>query len=252
MINLKTEAEVAVMAKGGRLLAVITRKLAAAAREGLALLELNRLAEQLIRKADAQPAFLGYKPEGADESYPAAICTSVNEVIVHGLPSGRRLRAGDLLKIDLGIIYKGFYTDTALTVGIGTVSDETKRLLAATEKALAAAIKECRPGRKLGDIGWAISHWAGRYGFAPARGLTGHGIGRELHEEPSVLNEGERGKGLKLAAGMVLAIEPMLVAGSPETIQLVDGSYATRDGALSAHFEHTVAVTVRGPRILTG
>lgn len=251
MIELKTPEEIKIMKAGGRILAKTLREVAKIAQEGVTLDELNRLAEKTIREAGATPAFLGYQPTGANEAYPASICTSVNEVVVHGIPSQRPLRQGDIVKIDCGVLHKGYYTDSAITVPIGEISPEVKKLLEATKKALELAINECRIGKTVGDIGYVIADQARKYDLKPLKGLTGHGIGKELHQEPTIYNEGEKGTGLSLQEGMVLAIEPMFSMGSDEIQQLVDESYATKDDSLSSHFEHTVAITKLGPEVLT-
>lgn len=239
------------MTEGGRILADVRNQLASTAKEGIILKDLDNLAERLIKKAGALPAFLGYRPEGTEKSYSASICTSVNNVVVHGLPNDYKLKNGDLLKIDLGVLYKEFYTDTAITIGIGKISSEAERLIAITKKSLEAAIENCQLGKSLGDISWAIGNCVKGAGFKVVKGLTGHGIGRQLHEDPVVYNEGKSGMGKNLEVGMVLAIEPMVSAGSSHIIQLSDESYATSDKSLSAHFEHTVAITASGPEILT-
>lgn len=247
----KTEADIALMREGGHILARVTEALRAAAKEGVTLKALDELAYALMTKAGGQPAFLGYRPTGAKHSYPASICASVNAVVVHGLPTTYRLRAGDIVAIDLGLLYKGFYTDTAITVGIGSISAAAKKLIDVTREALALGIAECHMGKTLGDIGHAINQHATQNGFKVLKGLTGHSIGKKLHEDPLVYNEGRPGAGSPLVSGMVLAIEPMISAGSPHLKQLPDESYATIDNALSAHFEHTVAITEHGPEILT-
>ncbi len=218
---------------------------------GVGLKDLDELARKEMAEAGGKPAFLNYRPAGARKPYPASICTSVNEVIVHGLPTNYQLKNGDLLKIDFGLIYKDFYTDIALTVGIGNISTTASQLINVTRKALDLAIEQCYVGKALGDIGFAISRFVKKNGFSVAKGLTGHGIGRHLHEDPSVFNEGQSGKGMKLEPGLVIAIEPMISAGGPEIIQLPDESYAMKDGSLSAHFEDTIAITEGGPLVLT-
>ncbi len=233
------------------ILARVAGEVAAVSKEGVVLEDLDALAEKMIREAGAEPAFLGYLAPGSDKRYPASICASVNEVVVHGLPTKRKLRDGDLLKIDFGVLYKGFYTDTALTVGVGKISPLAEKLIRATREALALAIEECHIGKAIGDISWVIGNYAKKNGFSPAKGLTGHGIGKNLHEDPSVFNEGVKGKGLKLEEGLVIAVEPMFSAGRGETIRLPDDSFATKDGSLSAHFEHTIAITKAGPEVLT-
>lgn len=272
MFTIKNSIEIGIMGEGGRILARVRDELARVADVGITLKELDKLAEDLIKRAGAQPAFLGYRPEGALKPYPASICTSVNEVVVHGTPNNYKLKSGDVLKIDLGVLYKGFYTDTAMTVGIGKISDEAKKLIVVTKKALELAVEECQPhtfsqptttqstsrekvrgqvGKTLGDIGFVINKYINNQGFKVIKGLMGHGIGRQLHEDPIVPNEGKRGVGQKLVEGMILAIEPMVSAGRPEIKQLSDESYATVDKSLSAQFEHTVAITNDGPEILT-
>ena len=250
-MELKTSQDIKIMREGGRILASAARGAVKLAKEGVTLAELDKLVEETIVTAGAKPAFLGYRPPWSDKSYPSSICASLNDVVVHGLPTERKLKSGDVLKIDFGVFYKGFYTDSALTIVIGRSSDKIDKLIKATKKALELAIKECRYGKTLGDIGFVIGKEARRNGFLPINGLTGHGIGRNLHEKPDVLNDGQRGKGLKLEEGMVLAIEPMFSAGKPEIKELPDGGFATKDGSLTAHFEHTVAITKQGPVVLT-
>lgn len=250
-MNLKTPADIEKMSVAGKILAGVMAEVSKSVNIGTKLSDLDKLAEKLIRKAGGKPGFLNYKPEGAKHSYKASICASVNNVVVHGFPGDYNLVSGDILKLDFGVIYKGFYSDGAATFGIGKISDVAKKLIATTEEALALAIKECWPGNTLGDIGFAVESLAKKRGFKPIKGLTGHGIGSKLHEDPVVFNYGIRGMGMKLSAGMVLAIEPMLSAGSDEVVQLNDESWATADDSLSAHFEHTVALTDKGPKILT-
>lgn len=251
MPALKTPEELSIMAEGGRRLAEVLRSLAAAARAGTATRALDRLAYQLIHKAGAKPAFLHYRPAGAQRAYPHTLCTSVNAVVVHGQPSEYVLRDGDLLKLDIGLVYRGFFLDAALTLAIGKISREAKKLMAATETALRAGIGAATVGSTLGDIGFAIAAVAKKNKCSVAEGLTGHGIGRALHEDPAVFNFGRKGAGETLREGMVLAIEPMFTAGKGAIRQIKDDSWATADGSLSAHFEHTVAITGNGPRILT-
>lgn len=239
------------MAEAGRRLAEVLRTLAHEARAGMTTRTLDRMAYQLIHKAGAKPAFLHYRPAGAERAYPYTLCASVNTVVVHGQPSGYILQEGDLLKLDLGLVYKGFFSDAAVTVGIGPVSRAAQRLMAATEAALAAGVKEAAAGHTLGDIGSAIAAIAKKNKCSVADGLTGHGIGRALHEEPTVWNTGRKGEGGVLREGMVLAIEPMFTAGKPAIKQVRDESWATADDSLAAHFEHTVAITKNGPLVLT-
>ena len=248
---IKKPEEIKKIAVAGKILAAAAKELLKIADVGVSLKKLDQFAKNFIIKAGAQPAFLGYHPYGAKKPYPNSICTSVNEIIVHGLPTERKLKSGDLLKLDFGVIYDGYYADAAWTLGIGNISPITQKLIATTRKALEIAIKECIPGKTLGDIGYAINSFVKKNKFKVLKGLTGHGIGKELHEEPTVFNDGRKGSGLKLKPGMVLAIEPMVSAGSDQIIQLPDDSYATGDGSISAHFEHTIAITDKEPLILT-
>ena len=247
----KTKEEIEKIRQAGKILAQVAKAVLSRAEEDVKLKELDSLARDLITKAGGKPAFLGYQPYGAAKPYPCSICTSVNDVVVHGVPSNYTLKLGDILKLDFGVNYAGWNADAAWTVAIGNASEEANRLIKVTEKALFDGIKQMKAGNHLGDIGCAISKTVARHGFQVVEGLTGHGVGQEIHEDPSVFNEGKKGSGMLLKTGMVLAIEPMVSAGSPKIIQLKDESYATADGSLSAHFEHTVAITAKGPEILT-
>lgn len=247
----KSPADIALLKKSGKILAKVLAKLKTRVGIGIDLLTLEELAKSLIKEAGASPAFLGYRPEGARFAYPYAICASLNEAAVHGKPFSYRLKSGDILKLDLGVDFKGMITDTAVTIGVGEISREAKRLLRATEKALSEGIKAAKPGRTVGDIGYAIQKAArqGKISIIPA--LTGHGVGRELHEDPVIYNYGERGEGERLVEGMVLAIEPITCLGSGKIIQAGDESYVTADQSLAAHFEHTILITKKGNEILT-
>jgi methionyl aminopeptidase len=221
-------------------------ELAQAAQPGVSTRELDRLAHARIVEAGARSAFMGYR------GYPATLCISVNEEVVHGIPGPRKLREGDVVGLDLGCIVEGFYGDAARTVGVGRVTPEAERLMRVTEEALHAGIAQARPGQRLGDIGWAVQQHAEGHGYSVVTDLTGHGIGTKLHEEPKVYNVGPPGRRERLVAGMALAIEPMVNVGRPETTELDDGwTVVTRDRSLSAHFELTVAVTEHGPWILS-
>jgi len=220
--------------------------LAQAAVPGTTTRELDRIAEERIRKAGAKPAFLGYR------GYPATLCVAINEQVVHGIPGERQLRDGDIIGLDLGCVVDGFFGDSARTVPVGKVSAEAQRLLKVTEAALHAGIAECHPGRRLGDLGHAVQSHAEKHGFSVVREFVGHGIGSRLHEEPQVPNYGTPSRGQRLVPGMCLAIEPMVNAGRHEVKVLEDGWTAvTADGSLSAHFELSVAVTEHGPWILS-
>lgn len=249
---IKTGDEIEKIREAGKILAKTLAALTQAAEEGITLKDLDDLARGLIRKAGAEPAFLGYKPGGATKGFPAAICASLNDVVVHGVPTvKRRLKNGDLLKLDLGVRFHGYCADSAVTLGIGEISEIGKKLLEATKEALTAAIAAARTGNTLGDIGFIIKKTAQAHNFKVVKGLTGHGIGKNVHEDPSVFNDGEPSKGLKLKKGIVLAIEPMFSAGSDKVKQLADESYATVDGSLSAHFEHTVVITDGKAEVVT-
>ncbi len=251
MITIKTQAEIEIMTMAGRILSAVMQQVSTATVEGITLLELDHLAERLTRLAGAIPGFLGYQPHGAGKPYPATICASINEIVVHGVPTKYKLRSGDLLKLDFGVELNGYYADAAVTIPIGIISKQAQHLVNTTRQALMSGIKQMRIGNSLGDIGHAIEFIVKSRGFHVVEGLTGHGIGRELHEDPSVFNTGKIGSGPKLIEGMVLAIEPMVAVGTSKIIKLHDDSYATADGSLSAHFEHTVAITKDGPVILT-
>jgi methionyl aminopeptidase len=250
-IDLKTPEEIELMAEGGRRLAYILAELKKAAKPGVTTGFLDMRARELLDEVGCEAAFLNYKPSGADKAFPAALCISVNEIIIHGLPSDRILKEGDVVTLDMGLIHEGFYLDAAISVGIGKVSKEVSDLLRATRESLEAGIKAAKPGKTLGDVGAAIQERVERDGFSVAQGLIGHGIGRNLHEDPNVFNVGRRGEGLALKPGMVLAIEPMAAAGKGKIKQLKDDTFVTADGSMSAHFEHTVAITKDGPRVLT-
>lgn len=252
MIKLKTEAEIALLREGGKRLGQLLGALKRAVKPGVTTKQLNDLAFRLITDLGDEPSFLHYQPAGAPRPYPASLCTSVNEEVVHGIPSERVLVAGDIIGLDLGLKHGGLFTDSALTVPVGEVEPGVRKLLAATEEALAVGIKAVRPGNTLGDIGAAIEEVAKRNGLGIVRDLAGHGVGHHVHEAPFVPNYGKRGTGLTLKAGMVLALEPMFTLGA-EQVNYSDDGYTviTADGSLAAHFEHTVAVTDHGAEILT-
>jgi len=245
-IKIKKPEEIKIMAEGGKILARIMKELEKEVRPGVKTLELNRLAESLILKSGGKPSFKGYN------RYPAALCTSVNEEIVHVIPSDRILKEGDMLSLDLGIFYQGFHSDMAITVPVGKIDLETARLIRVTKKALKRGIKKIRPGNTLGDIGNTIQRYVENQGFNVVRDLCGHGIGRELHEEPKILNYGRRKTGDEITEGMIFCLEPMVTVGDWKIKKTKDGfGYQTADGSLSCHFEHTLAVTSNGCKILT-
>ncbi len=250
-IILKTENDLKKIRISGSILSSLLKRLKNEAKEGVELLRLDHIVERFLKEAGAKSAFLNYKPEGAKIPYPAQICVSVNHQVVHGVPSHYKLKNGDILAIDAGVNYEGYITDAAISFGIGQISDIAERLIEVTERALREAVKFTMPGNTLGDIGWTIESIAKKAGFNVAEGLTGHGVGFKLHEDPPIYNYGEKGKGLKLKAGMVLAIEPIINAGGGKVLQAKDDSFVTADGSLSAHFEQTIAITESGQEILT-
>lgn len=247
MIAYRSSREIERMRQANQLVTRVLALLASTARPGVTTAELDALAEDEIRKAGAEPAFKGYR------GFPATLCASINEEVVHGIPSrSRALRAGDIISLDVGARLDGYYGDSAVTVAVGEVPAATQSLLDVTRGALERGIARARVGGRLSDISHAIQEWVERHGFSIVREFVGHGIGERLHEEPQVPNYGQPGRGPKLAEGMVLAIEPMVAMGRPQTRVLSDGWTAvTKDGSLAAHFEHTVAVTVSGPVVLT-
>lgn len=246
MIYKKSAEEIAMMRRAGLIVADTIARLHDALHPGVTTAELDRMAEDTITGAGASPSFKGYR------GYPASICTSVNEEIVHGIPGPRRLEEGDIISVDVGAYLNGFHADSAWTFPVGQVGEVAQKLLTVTEEALGAAIAQCNPGNRLGDVGYAVEQIADRVGFGIVREYAGHGVGRALHEEPWVPNYGPPGRREVLTPGMTVAIEPMINAGGDATKSLSDGwTVVTADGALSAHFEHTVAVTEDGHAILT-
>ena len=246
MIILKSPEEIELMREANRIVGRVLQAVSKEAKPGMTTAKLDKMAEDMCNDAGCRPAFKGY------HGYPYSLCCSVNEQVVHGFPSDRPLKEGDILSMDFGVVKDGFFGDSATTVAIGEVSTQAKKLMDATRKSLDAGIEQARPGNRLGDISAAVQKTAEDAGFSVVRQFVGHGIGRALHEDPQVPNFGKKGKGLQLKAGMVLAIEPMVNVGGVEVKILSDGWTAvTVDGKLSAHFEHTVAITETGPRILS-
>ena len=246
MISRKTPSELQRMRAANALVAEVLGELRGVVEEGVTTRELDALAEARVRAAGAIPAFKGY------HDYPATLCTSVNEEVVHGIPSGRRLRDGDIVSIDLGVVLDDYYGDAAVTLPVGAIGEDAEMLLHVTEQALARSIAQVRPGGHVSDLGHAVQRHVEAHGYSVVREFVGHGIGRNLHEEPQVPNYGEPGQGPRLVEGMVLAIEPMVSMGKPAVQVLRDGWTAvTRDGSLAAHFEHSVAVTADGPLVLS-
>ncbi len=250
MIELKTAAEIEKMRRPAQIVGSILAELRTLVRPGITTAELDRVAEKRIGEAGARSAFKNYKV--GPNVFPAVLCTSINEEIVHGIPSEREVVEGDILSLDFGVEIDGFYGDSAVTLAVGEIDEENQRLLEVTERSLYAGIEQMRPGNRLGDIGAAVQEVAEAEGFSVVRDFVGHGIGRALHEEPQVPNYGSRGKGRGLRAGMVLAVEPMVNQGTAAVRVLDDGWTAvTADGRRAAHFEHTIAITDDGPEILT-
>jgi methionyl aminopeptidase len=242
----KTPDEIEKMADAGRVLARCLALLRGKARAGVTTGELDKAAEKFIRSQGGEPAFKGYR------GFPGSICASPNSMVVHGIPGAYKLGRGDILSIDVGVILDGWVADAAITVPVGNVTPVAKRLLATTRAALFDAVEQCRPGNRLGDVGHAVQQRVEADDFSVVRSLVGHGIGRDMHEDPQIPNYGEPGTGEKLEEGMVLAVEPMVNVGNhPIRVAADNWSVYSQDGSLAAHFEHTVAITAEGPRILT-
>lgn len=254
MIIIKTTEQIDIIREGGKRLATILYKVKDKVVPGISTKELDKYAEKLIREGGDTPAFLNYRPSGVNVAYPASLCTSVNEEVVHGIPNENKiLKEGDIISIDLGLKHKGLFTDMALTVPVGKINKEDAKLLEITEKAMYAGISAARAGYTVGDIGFAIESFVksqGKYGIVDI--LSGHGVGVEIHEDPYIPNFGKAGTGVKLKKGMVIAIEPMLNLGT-KIVTLDDDEYTfrTKDGKRSAHFECTIAITDDEPEILT-
>ena len=245
-IKIKTEEEIKIMAEGAKILAQIMKELEKKVKPGVTTKYIDKAAEDLVLKYGAKPSFKNYN------GFPATICASINEEVVHGLPSSRELKEGDIFSIDIGLLYKGYHSDMAVTVPVGEVSPEALRLIRATKKALKRGIKKVRVGVTFGDVGNTIQRYVEDQGYGVVRTLCGHGIGRELHEDPQISNYGQRKTGPVIKEGMVFCIEPMITIGSYDLKRSKDGyGFVTKDNSLSAHFEHTIAVTKKGVRVLT-
>jgi methionyl aminopeptidase len=246
MIVCKSPSELETMHRAGLVVWGVLDSLRRMVKPGVSTMELDQFAERRAVEQDARPAFKNYR------GYPASLCTSINDQVVHGIPSNRLLREGDILSLDFGVELGGYYADAALTVPVGAIRPELEKLLDVTRVSLDQAIDKVRPGNRLGEVSSSVQDWVERNGFSIVREFVGHGIGTRMHEEPNVPNYGDPGKGVKLQEGMVFAIEPMVNAGKPDVRVLEDRWTAvTSDGSYSAHFEHTVAVTANGPWILT-
>jgi methionyl aminopeptidase len=253
MIIIKTGAEIEIIREGGKRLATVLYKVRDMVKPGISTWELDKYAEKLIKDMGDYPAFLNYKPDGAETAYPASLCVSVNDEVVHGIPKENKiLKEGDIVSLDLGLRHKGLYTDMAITVGVGEVSNGSKKLMEATENALHVGIDSAQNGNRIGDISHAIEGFvrAKKYGIVEV--LAGHGVGKAIHEDPYIPNFGKAGTGAKLEKGMIIAIEPMVNNGTKNVILEKDGwTFRTADGKRSAHFEHTILITDGEPEILT-
>ena len=246
MIIRKSTAEIETMASAGRIVADTIALLGEHIRPGVSTGELDELADDYIQSQGGVSSFMGYR------GYPASICTSPNDMVVHGIPNGRTVSEGDILSVDVGVVFDGFVADSAFTFPVGSISSDAERLLEGCQAALAAGIAQCRAGNHLSDVSHAIQVATEDAGFSVVRSLVGHGVGRKMHEDPQIPNYGPPGRGPELQPGMTFAIEPMINAGGPDVYLHDDEwSISTMDGSLSAHFEHTVAVTGDGPKILT-
>ena len=253
MIYLKTEEELLFMRDAGKLVSDVLDALRDVVRPGVSTAELERVAEKQIESSGGKAAFKGYRPSHAERPFPGAICTSVNEEIVHGIPSDERLlEEGDIVSVDVGVLLKGYYGDAACTYPVGSIGPTRKKLLDVTEKSLDLAIAVSTTGNTVGDIGYAVENHVLDNGFGVVRDYTGHGVGKKLHEAPQVPNFGKRGRGVTLQRGMTLALEPMVMTGKEDVIVGSDGwVVVTADGSDAAHFERTIVITDDGPEILT-
>jgi len=247
MITIKSAKEITVMKKGGKILAKIMKEVERAVKPGVTTEHLNKVARDLVFKYGAKPSFENYM------GFPATLCTSVNEVIVHGVPGGVKLKEGDIVSLDLGVIYQGYHADMAITVPVGKVSPEALKLIKTAEESLKRGIKEARPGKKFSDIGRAVQEYVEAEGFGVVRELCGHGIGKKLHEDPQIINYFKEGEGEEvIKEGMVFCIEPMITIGDWRIKKAEDNyGYKTKDNSLAAHFEHTIAINKSGPKVLT-
>jgi methionyl aminopeptidase len=253
MIIIKTPDEIEVIREGGKRLAFVLHKTAEKVAPGISTWELDQFAEKLIKEMGDYPAFLNYKPDGASYAFPASLCVSVNDEVVHGIPKKNRiLKEGDIVSLDLGLRHKGFYTDMAITVPVGEVSAGSRKLMETTQKALEVGISACYAGNKIGDIGHAIEGYVQPHKYSIVEVLAGHGVGKAIHEDPFIPNYGKAGTGAKLVPGMIIAIEPMLNNGTKNvTMDDDEWTFRTADRKKSAHFEHTILITDGDPEILT-
>ncbi len=254
MVTIKTKEEIEILKEGGKHLAFILNELGKAAKPGVSTYDLNELADKLAREKGDVSSYINYKPRGAKRAYPANVCVSLNDEVVHGIPNEnpKILKEGDIISFDMCLTHKGLITDSAITVAVGNIDEKTKKLLEVTKQALEAGINAAIGGKNVGDIGYAVERVAKANGFSIVEDLCGHGVGYKVHEDPYIPNYGEKGTGEKLKPGMVIAIEPMLNIGSKDITLDADGyTYRTADGKMSAHFEHTIVITNGEPEVLT-
>mgnify|MGYP003872333179 CR=1 FL=1 len=254
MVTIKTAEEIEILKEGGSRLAVILRELCSMVKPGVSTKEINERARELGSMADDRPAFLDYQPDGARRPFPASVCVSVNDEVVHGIPNEHPyiFKEGDIVTVDMGLVHRGLFTDSAITVAVGKIDESAALLIKITKEALYKGIDAARAGNTVGDIGHAIETFTQSYPFSHAEGLAGHGVGYAVHEDPYVPNTGKKGTGTVLKSGMVIAIEPMLNEGTGRVTLEQDGyTYRTRDGKRSAHFEHTIVITEHDPLIIT-
>ncbi len=253
MIIIKTPQEIEIIREGGKRLATVLQKVKEIVKPGISTKELDTYALKLIREMGDEPAFLNYKPDMQNTAYPATLCVSVNEEVVHGIPSEKRiLKEGDIVSLDIGLKHKNLFTDMAVTVPVGEISNSLKKLLEVTEKSLKIGIEAAQNGKRVGDIGHAIEKFVRPYRYGIVEILAGHGVGRAIHEDPYIPNFGKQNTGAKLVPGMIIALEPMVNAGTKNVVLEKDGwTFRTADKKRSAHFEHTILITEKGPEILT-
>jgi len=252
VIHLKNKQDIIILQEGGKRLAKVMKVLRRETKPGVSAAFLDELAYTMIKKYGGYPSFLNYQPDFSNRPFPNSLCVSLNDVIVHGIPrKDIILKPGDLVSLDLGMEYQGLFTDMAITVGLGRMKPDEKRLIETTQKALAVAIKVARPGKTLGDIGYAIENCATKNGFVVIRDLVGHGVGYAVHEDPPIFNYGEKAKGIKIETGLVIAIEPMITSGNGSIKEMSDNSFATLNGKKACHFEHTIAILKNKTIIIT-
>jgi len=252
VITIKTEKEIKILKQGGHILAKILKTVANSIYPGISTDILDKMAFDLIKQAGGKPSFLHYKADFMSKEYPASLCVSKNNIIVHGIPSNKTfLNQGDIVSLDIGMVYKGLYTDTAITVPVGDICLKYKKLIKATKESLYKAILVTKAGNTLGDIGYTIQSTLTKYGLLPIKNLVGHGVGYQAHEDPEIFNFGMPHSGVVLKAGYVLAIEPMATYGTDDIIENPDGSFSTANGEYAAHFEHTIAILKTGNIIIT-